>query len=65
MNESSFLFKLKHFIKGMPSAFDLSGSGYNPIMSPSFHETDIEALRSDWNAIGKDIGDAIDNLKRI
>jgi len=48
--------KLKHFLSGYASAFDMWG---NLVAIPSFShgfERDYLALKSDWEKIGMDIG---------
>ncbi|MFA7421954.1 MAG: hypothetical protein WCZ90_19885 [Melioribacteraceae bacterium] len=52
------------FLDGFARVLDLSGSLniYND--SQCEEEADIKALRSDWEAIGKDLGAAIESEKQ-
>lgn len=49
------------FLEGMARVLDLSGSLTVYNFSETPEEADIRALRSDWEAIGKDLQRAIEN----
>lgn len=42
------------FLDGMASAFDITGSFYSKKTNEILSRSDADALRSDWEAIGKD-----------
>ena len=56
---------INSFVIGMGSAFDLSGGYYRS--SQPFPKkrniSDVDAIRSDWEMVGKDINKAIESLK--
>ncbi|MDR2580085.1 MAG: hypothetical protein LBC85_03720 [Fibromonadaceae bacterium] len=55
--------KLKNFLSGYASAFDMWGNSVNvPDFSRGF-ERDYLALKSDWEKVGKDIGKGIAKWK--
>lgn len=59
-------FRMKSFLRGYGSILNIFPSEPAPKISVKFHfrthneKTDVEALRKDWEAIGKDIWSAID-----
>ncbi len=58
--------KFKHILIGMGRLFDF-GSSYNSISRTKPYTTpqeeDFRALASDWNAVGKDIREAMEGIK--
>lgn len=63
-NSPSWFSKFRAFLKGMGSVLDLSPT----ISSPYSHtkdgaKADAEALRKDFEVIGKDLGKAINDFK--
>ncbi len=53
------LFKLKSILLGMSSSIDIWGNLYRHKIKNSFINNDYTALKSDWEAIGKDMKNAI------
>lgn len=51
------------FIEGMGEAFDFSPNAYHKPASMSEQKTDMEALRSDWDAICEDGHEAFRQLE--
>ena len=43
------------FLQGMETAFDLSGAYWPTPRDRKGHESDVEALREDWRAVGDDL----------
>jgi len=56
---SDYLFAQPSFLAGMSRALDLGGTfdDYNTSDTP--RQADERALRSDWNAVGQDLRDAM------
>lgn len=56
---SDFLYAKPSFLEGVARIFDFGGTlnGYND--SPTGEEADAAAIRSDWEAIGQDMHNAI------
>lgn len=60
---TEFIFKLfdrPSFLDGMARVLDLSGSLNIYNNSHSAAEADMKAIRSDWEVVGKDLGDTIE-----
>ena len=53
----------KHFLKGMGSVFDLSGSCYSEDIQRILNRTDAEAIASDWESVGNSFRKVLRNLK--
>lgn len=56
------------FFKGMGSILDIFGTSHDPITKkyshPGTFEDDAEALRQDWEMIGQDMYQVIDQHKK-
>ena len=61
-DQSTRLFAIPDFAQGVGSLFDVFGTlnQYNNAESPE--EADYEALRSDWQAIGDDLRQAMQTV---
>lgn len=65
MSENIFsLTATPSFFDGFVRVLDLTGSLNIYNTSPTEAEADIKALRSDWEAIGNDLGAAIEKEKK-
>jgi hypothetical protein len=64
MGFSDFLFARPSFFSGMTAALDIGATltVYNDSKSPT--EADIQALRADWRAVGKDVSTAIESYEQ-
>ncbi len=62
MGGSDFLFVRPSFVKGMGRAIDVFGclDSYNISRTPE--EADARAIYSDWVALSKDVGKALDQV---
>jgi hypothetical protein len=63
MYETGFLFATPSFILGMAATLDMGATltAYNE--SPSPEMADMRAIKSDWDAVGKDLYSAIEMCK--
>lgn len=61
---SDFLYAKPSFLEGVARIFDFGGTlnGYND--SPTGEEADAAAIRSDWEAIGQDMHNAIESFEK-
>jgi hypothetical protein len=65
LNSPTFrLFALPSMLQGFGSVIDISGDVhcYNTNKSPT--EADMESLRADWEAVGKDLQVALDEVTK-
>jgi hypothetical protein len=60
---SDFLFSTPNFLSGAGTVMNLAGDYYKFNDSKSELEADSRAIRNDFNMIGQDIADAIENVK--
>lgn len=56
---------INSFIIGMGSVFDFSGVYFlsNQSIPKKRNISDVDAIRSDWEIVGKDISEAIESFK--
>lgn len=61
---SDFLYAKPSFLEGVARIFDFGGTlnGYND--SPTGEEADAAAIRSDWEAIGQDMRNAVEAFEK-
>lgn len=52
------------FWQGAASAFDLFGQSFDPVIEILDERSDLDALKSDWEAIGRDFEIAIAQFRK-
>ena len=65
MNQySTLLYAQPSFLKGIARIFDVGGglNTYNTSLTPE--QADYRALSSDWHAVGEDIREAMNSVKK-
>lgn len=62
--ESEFLFARPSFLQGVATLFDLGGNLIEYNHSLDERQADERALAADWNAVGKDIRNAIETAQK-
>ncbi len=59
---TGFLFSTPGFLSGAGTVMNLAGNYYGFNVSSSESEADFTAIKNDWDMIGQDMNDVLDNI---
>jgi hypothetical protein len=63
--ETFVLFERRSFLQGFGTLLDVVGSNNSYNYAQSAEEADAKAFAADWNAVGKDLVNAINNYRTL